>query len=459
VSAASVAQADDAVEAAYAAFPRWRDTPVAERARLLDRAADILERDRFEIAALQTYEVGKPWAEADADVAEAIDFCRYYARQALVELAPHAMDSPAGEKNVLYLEGRGPTVVIAPWNFPSAIFCGMSVANLVAGNPVILKPAEQSSAVGYRMYRALMEAGLPEEVVQFLPGVGEEIGPRLVQHPLVANIAFTGSKAVGLSIVQAAAVTHPGQPEVKRAFCEMGGKNAIIVDRDAEPDETMAGIIRSAFGYAGQKCSACSRVILVGPDRAEFEDRLVASVKCLVVGSPEDPACHIPPLVDPDARERLRNAHTNPGTGAEALYVGEAPEGGYFVPPAVFRVTDPNHDFMQKEYFGPLLAVYRVDTFDEALAVANAPEYALTGGVYSRTPSHLQQAAEQFRVGNLYLNRPITGAIVNRQPFGGSRMSGTGTKAGGPGYLSQFSKTRLVSENTVRRGFTPDVEF
>ena len=457
VSLATAADADDAVGSAMAAWPAWRERPLEDRARILERLAGLIERERVELAALECWEVAKPWREADADIAEAIDFCRYYARQALEELAPRPLGDVPGEKNSFYLEGRGPTAVIAPWNFPLAILCGMSVAALVAGNPVLLKPAEQSSAIAYRFFRLALQAGVPPEILHFLPGIGEVVGRRLVEHPWVAQIAFTGSRAVGLQIIERAAKTVPGQPQVKRVVCEMGGKNAIVIDEDADLDEAVAGVIKSAFDYAGQKCSACSRVITVGEVSEPFAARLVEAVRSLPVGPATEPATRLGPVVDEEAWRRLMGVISDPGPGATLVYCGEAPEGGWFVPPAIFAVREPRHRMMQEEFFGPVLALHRAASFEEALSVACATEYALTGGVFSRNPERLELARRRFRTGNLYLNRAITGAMVGRQPFGGFAMSGVGAKAGGPGYLSQFAQPRCITDNTTRHGFTPEV--
>ncbi len=459
VSMAGKDDAEEAISAALGAWPSWRELPVEERAMLLEKLADRLEEDRYRLAALQTLEEAKPWREADGDVAEAIDFCRYYARQALVELGPRKQGDIPGEDNILFCEGRGLAVVIAPWNFPLAILCGMTTAALVAGNSVLMKPAEQSSAMAYFLYEHMMDAGFPPDVVHFLPGLGEEIGNYLVEHPMVAMIAFTGSKKVGLSIVEKAARTLPGQPQVKRVVCEMGGKNAIIVDDDADLDQAVVGVVKSAFGYAGQKCSACSRVIIVGTVYETFIKRLVEACRSLIIAPSHLPSCRLGPVIDEEAYDRLIHIIENPGAGADLLYKGEAPPDGFFVPPTVFAVKNPGHRLMQEELFGPVLAVMNVDTYDEALSVASATEFALTGAVYSRSPGHLEQAKRQFRVGNLYLNRGCTGALVHRQPFGGFAMSGIGTKAGGPGYLLNFADPRSITENTMRRGFTPEMEW
>ncbi|GAB4259339.1 proline dehydrogenase family protein [Deferrisoma sp.] len=452
-------EVDQAVQIAEEAWPSWRDRPLGERVQLLERLADLLEERRLPLAALEVYEVGKPWREADADVAEAVDHCRYYAHRATEELAPRRMGPVPGEDNLLWYEGVGPAAVIAPWNFPLAILAGMTAAALVAGNPVLIKPAEQSSGVGYAFFRALMEAGFPPEIAQFLPGRGEDVGRRLVADPRVVLIAFTGSMAVGLEILDVAGKTRPEQREVKRVVCEMGGKNAIVVDESADLDAAVAGAIQSAFGYAGQKCSACSRIIAVGSAYDPFRERFVAATQALPLGPPEDPRARIGPVIDAEAHARLSAVIRDPGPGARPLYVGPGRGEGWYVGPAVFEVGDPAHRLMQEELFGPVVALYRARTFDEALDVANRTRYALTGSVYSRTPSHLADARRRFRVGNLYLNRGCTGAVVGRQPFGGFAMSGTGTKAGGPGYLLRFVNPRCASENTVRRGFSPDVQI
>jgi RHH-type proline utilization regulon transcriptional repressor/proline dehydrogenase/delta 1-pyrroline-5-carboxylate dehydrogenase len=458
VSLATREDATAAIEGAYAAWPAWRERTIDERALLLEQLANRMEANRFDMASLQCFEVGKPWREADADVAEAIDFCRYYARQALVELRARKLGSIAGEDNVMWYEGRGPSVIIAPWNFPLAILCGMATAALVAGNPIVLKPAGQSAAIGFGLYQHMIEAGFEPGVVQFVPGEGREIGGVLVEHPLVAQIAFTGSKEVGLSIIERASRVQPGQPQVKRVVCEMGGKNAIIVDDDADLDEAIQGIVKSAFGFAGQKCSACSRVIVVGSAYEPFVARLVEACRTIYLGPGYDPACQLNPVIDRAACQKLRGVIERPDAGATPLFVGTAPDSGYYVPPAVFRVQDVKHRFMQEEFFGPIVTLMHANDFERALELANDCEFKLTGAVYSRSPSHLDAARSRFRVGNLYLNRGSTGALVYRQPFGGFGMSGIGSKAGGPDYLLHFAEPRSVTENTMRRGMTPELE-
>ncbi len=458
VSRVALANADDAnaaVAAAARAWPAWRDRPLPERAARLEALADGLERDRHALAALQCLEVGKPWREADGDVSEAVDFCRYYARQALVELASRVQGRVLGEENTLSYEGRGVCVVIAPWNFPLAILTGMSAAALVAGNTLVMKPAEQASGIAWQLHRHMLGAGIPPEAIAFLPGIGEEVGPGLVSHPDVAQIAFTGSQRVGLAIVEAAAHTQPGQAQVRRVVCEMGGKNAIVVDDDADLDEAVVGVLRSAFGYAGQKCSACSRAIVVDGVYDAFVARLTAAAAALSVGAAHLPSTTIGPLVDAEAQQRLLAAIEAPG--ARKLFVGSAPSEGWFAPPAILALEDERHELMQRELFGPLLAIFRARDFAHALAVATTSEFALTGSVFSRSPANLELARRRFRVGNLYLNRGTTGALVGRQPFGGFAMSGIGTKAGGPNYLLQFADPRVVTENTLRRGFSPEL--
>jgi RHH-type proline utilization regulon transcriptional repressor/proline dehydrogenase/delta 1-pyrroline-5-carboxylate dehydrogenase len=458
VTCATVDDVEQAVAKAKAAFPAWRDKPLAERAQLIEDLGVRMADHRDALSALMVFEVGKPYKSSDADLAEAVDFCHYYARRALSELAPQKQGHALGEDNQLFYEGRGPCVVIAPWNFPLAILAGMSAAALVAGNTVIMKPAEQSSAIANALHEHMLAVGIPPDVVQFLPGIGEDIGPALVNHKDVAQIAFTGSRAVGLSIVEAAAKTQAKQPEVKRVVCEMGGKNAIIVDDDADLDEAVLGVLDSAFGFAGQKCSACSRVLVHQSVADAFCERLVAAAGSLEIGPAHDPAFALGPVVDEEAHQRLMSVIDSAGEGAEKLFVGKTPKGGLFVPPAIFKVADPQHRLMQQELFGPVLAVHVVESFERALDVANGTEFSLTGAVYSRSPANLELARQRFKVGNLYLNQGSTGALVGRQPFGGFGMSGIGTKAGGPGYLALFANPRVITENTMRRGFTPDLD-
>ncbi len=454
---ADIELAGEAVAAAARALPAWRGRTLAERAGLLDRLGHFLERDRFELAALMVHEVAKPWREADADVGEAVDFCRYYAQRASVELGERKLSSPPGEDNRMLYEGRGVCAVIAPWNFPLAILAGMSAAALVAGNTVVLKPAEQSSAVAAAFHRRILEAGIPSSAAHFLPGRGEIVGAYLVEHPEVATVAFTGSLAVGLAILERSARPTAQQKQLKRVILELGGKNAIIVDEDADLDETALGILRSAFGYAGQKCSACSRLIVHEGVYDTLLRRLLQAIESWCPAPAREPGCLLPPVVDADAQRRLLGLMEHPPTGARLLYKGRERAGGCFVPPAVFEVRDPDLPLLQEELFGPVLAVLPARNFAEALDIAARSRFALTGAVYSRRPAHLGLARARFRTGNLYLNRPCTGAMVGRQPFGGFNMSGVGFKSGGPDYLLQFAEPRVIAENTLRRGFAPDV--
>ncbi len=451
---------EKAVLSANNAMPEWSGMDVVDRAVYIEKLGEIIENHRSRLAALEAYEVGKTWREADADISEAVDFCHYYARRAVMELSAGPQSDIAGEENELRYKGRGPTAVIAPWNFPLAILCGMTTAALVAGNSVIMKPSGNSSLVGYELYKMLKEVGLPMGVVHFIPGAGRLVGERLAQHPLIAQIAFTGSKEVGLGIIEKAAKVAPGQPQIKRVICEMGGKNGIIIDDDADLDEAVSGVLKSAFGYAGQKCSACSRVIVVGEDTYDsVVERLKNACDGIIIAPACNPETQLGPVVDAEVYKRLLDVINSPGAGAEAIYIGDkskAPSSGYYVPPAVFAVTDEQHPLMQKEFFGPIVAVMKVNSFDEALKVATSTEYALTGGLFSRSPVNIEKARKSYVVGNLYINRGITGALVHRQPFGGFGMSGIGTKAGGPGYLLNFAEPQSISENSMRRGFAPD---
>jgi RHH-type proline utilization regulon transcriptional repressor/proline dehydrogenase/delta 1-pyrroline-5-carboxylate dehydrogenase len=455
---ASILHAEQAVIAARSAFPGWRDTPPKDRAAFLFRAARNMQRQRCELAAWEVYECGKQWREADADVAESIDYCNYYAQEMLRLAVPRRRDVP-GEDNEYFYEPRGVVVVIAPWNFPLAILCGMTTAALVTGNTVIMKPAEQSSVMGAKLMEIFQEVGLPAGVVNYLPGLGEEIGPTLVGHPEVALIAFTGSRGVGLSINRQAADTPAGQDHVKRVLAEMGGKNAIIVDDDADLDEAVRGVAASAFGYQGQKCSACSRVIVLDAIHDIFLNRLVEATKSLKIAPAEDPGSTVGPLIDDEAYGRVLKAIENGKKEAELRHAGDAgplADEGYYVAPHIFANVQPNTMLAQEEIFGPVLAVLKARDLDHALEIANGTQYALTGGLYSRSPEHIALIKREFRAGNLYINRKITGALVDRQPFGGFKLSGIGSKAGGPDYLLQFLQPRTITENTLRRGFAPE---
>jgi RHH-type proline utilization regulon transcriptional repressor/proline dehydrogenase/delta 1-pyrroline-5-carboxylate dehydrogenase len=457
VAQASPADVDAAVTIAREGFLSWRDRPAAERAAILRRAADMLEEQRYELAAVMVFESGKPWREADSDVAEAIDYLRYYDQEAERYAQPKPIGAVLGEHNEYVHQGRGVAVIIAPWNFPLAIITGMSTAALAAGNAAMLKPAAPSPIIAYHLVEVLRAAGVPPEVVQYLPGRGDDVGRALVEHPGIDIIAFTGSTAVGQSIMAAAAKVQPGQRNVKRVIAEMGGKNAIIIDDDADLDEAIAGTVASAFGYAGQKCSACSRLVVVGSAYGEVLERLRNAVASLIVGPPHDPATVVPPVINAAARDKIMG-YVEAGKRVSRLLVEGAilPGSGYYVRPTVFTDVPLDSPIARDEIFGPVLAVFRASDFDEAIRIATDSSFALTGGVFSRSPRHIDLARAKFRVGNLYINRKITGAIVGRQPFGGLAMSGTGDKAGGPDYLAQFMEPRVITENAMRRGFAPD---
>ena len=445
-----------AVDIAQSAFPAWRDRAPMDRSTLLHRAATLMRVHRDDLAGTMIREAKKPWVEADADVCEAIDFCEYYARQAMPLMLPRSLRDVPGEDNQIWHEGRGVAVVISPWNFPLAICCGMTVAALVTGNTVIVKPAEQTPGIAMRLCELLWEAGVPRDVLQLLPGAGEIVGAALVRHPKVATIAFTGSKAVGLDILRAAGETPESQGFIKRVICEMGGKNAIIVDASADIDEAVLGVRQSAFGYSGQKCSACSRVIVLEDNYEIFLRRLIEATKALVVGDPQLPGTDLGPLIDLEAAEKVRGYIELGKREAKLELAVETPTDGALVGPHLFSVErDGVSRIAVEEIFGPVLTVIRAKNLDEALSVANSSNYKLTGGLFSRTPSTLERVRREFRVGNLYLNRGITGALVGRQPFGGFGLSGVGSKAGGADYLRQFVDPRICTENTMRRGFVP----
>jgi RHH-type transcriptional regulator, proline utilization regulon repressor / proline dehydrogenase / delta 1-pyrroline-5-carboxylate dehydrogenase len=450
-----------AVAAAAEAFVSWRNKSAHDRADLLVRVADQLRARRFELAALEVKECGKPWREADADVAEAIDFCVYYAREA-VRLGRSRRQDVPGETNESFYEPRGVTAVIAPWNFPLAILCGMTAAAVVSGNTAVVKPAEQSSLIAARMIEAFENAGAPPGVVNYLPGIGEEVGAALVASPDVAMIAFTGSRQVGLAIQEAAAKCPPGQRVIKRVIAEMGGKNAIIIDADADLDEAIHGVTASAFGYAGQKCSACSRLIVLEEIYDAFLARLVEATGSLRVAPAEDPGCFVGPVIDAAAHARILATIERGKSEAKLAFaadIGALADEGYFIGPHIFTDVDPASALAQEEIFGPVLACLRATDLDHALELANGTAYALTGGLYSRSPANIERAKREFRVGNLYINRKITGALVGRQPFGGFKLSGAGCQAGGPDYLPQFMVQRVVTENTLRHGFAPPDGF
>jgi len=459
VSVAGPADVADAVAAAAAAFPAWRDRPARERATVLFKAAELMRGELAELAALETREAAKGIREADADVCEAIDFLEYYGREALRLEPPRRVGHVPGEVNHYFYQPRGVAAVIAPWNFPLAILTGMTSAALVAGNTVVMKPAEQTPLVGAQLARILRAAGAPAGAVNLLQGLGEDVGEALVVHPDVALICFTGSRAVGFHIMQRA-VERPGRSWVKKVIAELGGKNAIIVDADADLDVAVLEVVASAFGYQGQKCSACSRVIVLEPAYDEFVERLVEATRSLRIGPPDDPGSRLGPVISAEARSIITEYIARGEREATpALATGEPEggwrDGGYYVGPHIFTNVAPEAVIAQEEIFGPVLAVLKARDLDEALEIANGTSYALTGGLISRSPAAIERCRRDFRVGNLYINRGITGAMVERHPFGGFKMSGVGSKAGGPDYLLQFLEPRVVTENTLRRGFAP----
>ncbi len=455
VARAGIAEAEQSVTTAWQVLPDWRATPAAERADFLFRAAAAMRDRRAELAAWEVIEAGKPWREADADVCEAIDYLIYYGRE-MLRLAPaRQLDDLPGEVNAYMYQPRGVVVVIAPWNFPLAILTGMTAAALVAGNTVIMKPAEQTAVTAAKLMEILRRVGLPAGVLAYLPGLGEEVGEYLVAHPRTNLIAFTGSLAVGLRLNALAAQTVAGQRGIKKVIAELGGKNAIIVDDDADLDEAVIGTVASAFSYAGQKCSACSRVIVLEQVYDLFLRRLVEATRNLHLGPAEDAGTFVPPLIDDEARQKVRHYLAVAQSEGRIVLQMEEPAEGYFVGPVIVVDVSPQAVIAQEEIFGPVLAVLKARDFDEAVEIASGTPSALTGGLYSRSPAHIERARQDLRVGNLYINRKITGALVGRQPFGGLGLSGIGSKAGGPDYLLQFLEPRTITENTLRRGFAP----
>ncbi len=445
---AGAEHAEKAMQAALKAFERWKYAPVEERASLLLNAAEIIRTRKFEFCAWLTYEVGKNWAEADADVAETIDFLEFYAREALRLAKSTTPIQYPGEHNELLYIPLGVGAVIPPWNFPFAIMAGMTSAAIVTGNTVILKPSSDSPTIAARFVDVLEEAGLPAGVVNFCPGSGATFGNAIVQHPKTRFIAFTGSKEVGLDIHEQAAKAQPGQIWIKRTILEMGGKDSIVVSADTELDDAVAGVVASAFGFSGQKCSACSRAIVEEPIYDVFVDRIRERVAQLTVGDPtKNP--NMGPVVNAGAMQTILD-YIETGKKEGRLIAGgkavETPENGYFLEPTVFADIAPDARISQEEIFGPVLAIIKAKDYDDALAIANTTEYGLTGPVYTNDREKLNHARRTFQVGNLYFNRKCTGAMVGAHPFGGFNMSGTDSKAGGPDYLYLFTQAKSVAE-------------
>ena len=441
-----------AVKAAESAFQSWKRVPVEERAGLLFRAAELIRERKFEFCAWLTYEVGKNWGEADADVAETIDFLEFYGREALrLDGATTPIQFP-GERNQLRYIPLGVGAIISPWNFPFAIMAGMTAAAIVCGNTVIMKPSVDAPTIAAKFMSLLEEVGLPDGVVNFCPGEGSGFGSAIVAHPHTRFIAFTGSKAVGLEIHERAARTEPGQIFIKRTILEMGGKDSIIVDNDCDLDAAVEGVVASAFGFNGQKCSACSRAIVDTRIYDAFCERLQVRVAKIETGDPIENVYTGPVISEKAYRKVLEYIEIGKAQGRllNGGHAIETTEGGYYIAPTVIADVGPTARIAQEEIFGPVLAVIRSRDFDDALAIANNTEYGLTGSVYSNSRERLEQAGEEFHVGNLYFNRKSTGAMVGAHPFGGFNMSGTDSKAGGPDYLLLFTQAKSIGEKLAR---------
>jgi 1-pyrroline-5-carboxylate dehydrogenase len=442
---ASPAQAEKAVRTAYDAFDPWSHAAPGERADVLLRAAELLRKRRHQLNATLVLEVGKTWAEADADIAEAIDFCGFYAHEALRYAQEQALTPVKGERNYLAYQPLGVGIVISPWNFPCAILTGMTAAAIVTGNTVVLKPSSLAPVIGYKVMEILEEAGLPKGVVNYLPSSGGEVGDLLVDHPLTRFISFTGSRDVGVRIHERAAKLQKGQKWLKRTVIEMGGKDAIVVDEDADPEAAAAGIVASAFGYQGQKCSACSRAILVEKVHDRVLDLVVARTKALKVGDVRDPSTQMGAVIDENQLKKVMS-YIGAGRREGRLVAGgkRIAGDGWFVEPTVFADVPPQAKIARDEIFGPVLSVLKARDYDDAIRLANDSEYGLTGAFYGR--ARIDQAKREFYAGNLYINRKCTGALVGGHPFGGFDMSGTNAKAGGRDYLRLFLEAKVVSE-------------
>ncbi len=447
VSKASKALAEKAMQEADKAFQSWKKVKPEVRADVLFKAATIIRRRKHEFSAWLTKEAGKPWNEADADTAEAIDFLEYYGRQMLEMKDGRKVESRPNEFNRYDYIPLGIGIVISPWNFPFAIMAGTTVAAVVTGNTVLLKPASTTPVVAYKFIEVLEEAGLPKGVVNYVPGSGAEVGDYLVDHPKTRFISFTGSRDVGLRINERASKLNDGQIWIKRVIAEMGGKDTIVVDKEADLELAAQSIVKSAFGFSGQKCSACSRVVIV----KDVYDQVVARVEELTneltIGDPTDNSNFMATVIDAAAFKKI-NEYIEIGKGEGRLVTGGTSDDsvGYFVNPTVFADVTPEARIMKEEIFGPVVAIAKADTFEEAIAIANNTEYGLTGAVITTNRMNLEYAREEFHVGNLYFNRGCTGAIVGYQPFGGFNMSGTDSKAGGPDYLTLHMQAKTTSE-------------
>jgi 1-pyrroline-5-carboxylate dehydrogenase len=444
-----------AVETASETFKTWRNTPAQERAELLFRVTKLLRERKHYFSAWMIHEVAKSWPEADGDTAEAIDFCDFYAREMLRYAGQQPLVHIEGEENRLEYIPLGVGVVIPPWNFPLAIMAGMTVASVVTGNTVVLKPSSDAPTIAYKFFELLEEAGMPPGVVNFMTGSGAEVGDVVVDHPLTRYVAFTGSKEIGLRINERAAKAHDGQIWIKRVVAEMGGKDAIIVDSDTDVAEAAAGVVASAFGFQGQKCSACSRAIIVADVYDETLERIAAGVEKLKVGDPTEQATSMSAVVNGKAFKTISEYIEKGKADGGRIIAGGGSDGeqGFFIEPTVIADVKAGDRVEQEEIFGPVLACIKARDFDEALQIANDTEYGLTGAVYTNDPEKLERARREFHVGNLYLNRKCTGALVGVHPFGGFNMSGTDSKAGGRDYLGLFMQAKVVAEK-IRPGYT-----
>jgi 1-pyrroline-5-carboxylate dehydrogenase len=446
-SAAGVAETNEAVDAAQKAFASWSRVPYPDRAAVLFRTADLLRQRKHEFNAWICYEAGKTWPEADADTAETIDFCEFYAREMMRLGGPQPLNQLKGEKGYLLYIPLGVGAIVPPWNFPCAIMAGLTGAAIVTGNTVVLKPSSDTPTVACQFLELLFESGLPEGVVNFCVGRGATVGDTLVANPKTRFIGFTGSKEVGLHIQEVASRTQPGQIWIKRTVLEMGGKDAIVVDDEADVDSAVEGVAVSAFGYQGQKCSACSRAIVTEKVYDTFLQKLIERTKKIKVGEADDPGNYMGPVINKGAMKTILD-YIEIGKKEGRLVAGGHAAGGegYFIEPTIIADVSPKSRIAQEEIFGPVLAVIKARNFDQALEFANDSEFGLTGAVYSRNAEKLRRASESFHVGNLYLNRKCTGAMVGAHPFGGFNMSGTDSKAGGRDYLLLFTQAKVIAE-------------
>lgn len=441
-------QAKRSVETAFEAFQTWRYTPARERADLLFRTAAIMRERKHELSAWMIHEVGKSWPEADGDTAEAIDFCEFYAHEILRYAGGQSLTKLEGEDNRYEYIALGVGVVIPPWNFPLAIMAGMTAASIVCGNTVVLKPSSDAPAIAYKFFEMLEEAGMPAGVVNFMTGSGAEVGDVIVDYPKTRFIAFTGSKEIGLRINERAAKAHEGQIWIKRVIAEMGGKDSIIVEADANLDDAATGVVQSAFGFQGQKCSACSRAIIHADVYDDMLGKIVELTEKILVGDPSDPATSMSAVVNQNAFNTISEYIEKGQAEGRRLLTGGGSDGeqGFFIEPTVIADVKPGDTIEQEEIFGPVLAVIRAGDFDDALRIANDTEFGLTGALYTSDPAKIERARREFHVGNLYFNRKCTGALVGVHPFGGFNMSGTDSKAGGRDYLGLFMQAKLSSE-------------